>query len=105
MAKKGQWLLSVDETLEMIESMVRDANKDCDHAEASGDVKETAFWEGWAGGLETLRQHMKTDVKVSCFPVGSCTCHPFTIERRTNSVFIGQLWQRAWLALKKEKGT
>lgn len=97
-------MLTADDTIDMIGLMIERANEDEDVAEAAGDEKERAFWEGWASGLETLRQHIRTDVKTSCFPVGSCDCHPFSFGKFPQRTTRGHIWQRAWLTLMRERG-
>jgi hypothetical protein len=73
--------LTLDEALAMLEAMEAQARRDAD--EESPD-RDDSYWDGWADGLATLRQHIATGVKVTCFPVGSCSCHPFTIGTRAS---------------------
>lgn len=82
---------SLEEVIELAGSMASSAARDGQEAEDRGDHLEAAFWEGWEGGLETLLTHIRTGVKLSCFPVGSCSCHPFVIARKADSI---SLWQR-----------
>jgi hypothetical protein len=66
--------LTTDETLAMIERMAELAD-----ATAQDEPWDEKYWDGWAEGLRTLAQHIRTGVKVTCFPVGSCQCHPWTL--------------------------
>jgi len=66
-------MLSAEDTLAMAEKMAELAEKDAYAEDVEG------FWSGWAAGLRTLAQHICTDVKTTCFPIGSCQCHPFKI--------------------------
>ena len=77
----------------MAESMGKIAREDEDRANAEDDEYNEAYWEGFADALWTLGQHIRGDVKTTCFPVGSCECHPFVIQRSGTSFW--QRW-RAW---------
>jgi len=67
-------MLGAEDTLAMIEAMTSDA----DAAAAAGE--DERYHEGWADALWTLGQHIRGGVKVTCFPPGSCQCHPFRLE-------------------------
>jgi len=62
--------------------MEKEADKESDMEDSAGNSGLASFWEGWAGGLQTLRHHIGTGVKVTCFPLGNCACHPFTTEEK-----------------------
>jgi hypothetical protein len=64
--------LTLDEALAMLEAMAANAER----MQEDPDDNSPAFWEGWEGGLLTLKQHIETGVKTTCFPIGSCACHP-----------------------------
>ena len=74
-------MLDMAETLKMLDRMHELAREDEEAAEAQDDEKQAEYWEGFGDALFTLRQHIRTGVKVSCFPVGNCECHPFKINR------------------------
>jgi len=61
----------------MLDSMASEAER----MQEDPDENSPAFWEGWEGGLLTLKQHIMTGVKATCFPTGSCTCHPVQWKR------------------------
>ena len=71
--------LTLDEALAMLDSMAAQADRDSDEADKEPDAIMGHFWCGWAEGLRTLRQHIETGVKATCFPMGSCTCHPVKV--------------------------
>ncbi len=71
--------LTIDEILALLNDMEARALADADLG--AWDDESSKYWEGWAAGLATLRQHIRTGVKATCFPVGSCDCHPFTTAR------------------------
>jgi hypothetical protein len=75
-------MLSAEDTLAMLEAMRDDAVKESEEHEHAGRDDEAYYWEGWADGLDTLSKHMKTNVKVTCFPTGNCKCHPVKFVRR-----------------------
>lgn len=75
---RGKWL-TIDEALAMIEAMKADAEVQEMREESP---EEIARWDGWWGALDTLRQHIQTGVKASCFPIGTCSCHPVNIPGR-----------------------
>lgn len=64
--------LTASETLAMIGRMAALADET-----AEDEPWDEAYWEGWAESLRTLAQHIRTGVKVTCFPAGSCACHPW----------------------------
>jgi hypothetical protein len=68
--------LTLEETLAMAEKMADLAAKDASLEEVEG------FWCGWEGALRTLLQHQRTGVKVTCFPMGSCSCHPVKVHTK-----------------------
>ena len=69
-------VLTTGETLAMIRLMAERATET-----ARDEPVNESFWEGWAGGLKTLAKHIQTGVKATCFPVGSCPCHPLPPSR------------------------
>lgn len=68
--------LSTDEIIEMIDAMVNQAQQDAEAAEVIFDDDTEDYWTAYARGLLTLKIHIATGVKASCYPLGSCTCHP-----------------------------
>lgn len=74
--------LTVDETVAMINSMAMLAGQDSDRLEKDEDYEASAYWEGWADGLLLLKKHIESGIKVSCFPLGSCQCHPLKLARQ-----------------------
>jgi hypothetical protein len=67
--------LNLEETLAMAEVMAALADKD------AGVDEDAGYWDGWADGLRQLLSHQRSGVKATCFPIGSCACHPFRIGR------------------------
>ena len=56
--------------------MTAQAERDAIRAREDGNDRYATYKEGWADGLFTFTEHIASGVKASCFPVGSCTCHP-----------------------------
>lgn len=66
-------MLTADEALDLIETMAGKAEEDME--KVSDFDMAAAYWEGWWQGLRTLAAYIKTDVKATCLPIGSCECH------------------------------
>lgn len=60
----------------LLAAMVRQAEHDAILARELGSDRKGLYMEGWADGLLTLREYLLGGVKASCFPLGSCSCHP-----------------------------
>jgi hypothetical protein len=79
---------TIEDIVALAMSMQTEAEDDAEqfYAEGGEEVNvttgnlESRYWDGWAEGLDTLLNHIKSHVKVSCFPIGSCTCHPLATE-------------------------
>ena len=56
--------------------MTGQAERDAITAREAGNVRQGTYYEGWSDGLLTFAEHLRDGVKASCFPVGSCSCHP-----------------------------
>lgn len=69
------------DALALMQSMEADAERDCAMMEHQGHEKMTTWWEAWSAALWTLRHHIETGVKVTCFPIGNCRCHPLKTGR------------------------
>ena len=74
--------LTIDETVALINSMAVIAGQDSSRLEKDEDYEASAYWEGWADGLLLLKNHIDQGVKVTCFPIGSCQCHPLKLSRQ-----------------------
>lgn len=68
-------MLNPEETITLIKVMVDLAEEDADELQVRGNEVSAAYASGWADALIQLRKHIETDVKASCFPAGSCSCH------------------------------
>jgi hypothetical protein len=71
-------MLSIEDALAMLDKMHDLAREDEAHAEDNEHGWEH-YWEGYGDALWTLKRHIETDVKVTCFPIGTCACHPFKL--------------------------
>ena len=85
----------MDEALEMLGSMASEADRDAEEEDQRADEcwragndegahacqERAQFWDGWAEGLRTLENHIRTGVKVTCFPLGNCSCHPLNLKQ------------------------
>jgi hypothetical protein len=40
------------------------------------DTVMAAYWQGWEDGLVSFLARAAAGVKVSCYPAGTCDCHP-----------------------------
>jgi hypothetical protein len=64
--------LTLDEALAILGHMTVGAVQ----MQVDPDENSSGYWDGWEDGLLTLREHIETGVRVTCFPIGSCECHP-----------------------------
>jgi hypothetical protein len=52
------------------------AERDAVRAREDGKDRLGSYYEGWSDGLLTFAEYVRDAVKPSCFPPGSCSCHP-----------------------------
>jgi hypothetical protein len=56
--------------------MVRQAETEALRAREDGNTRGAFYAEGWQDALLTFREYLAGGVRASCFPIGSCPCHP-----------------------------
>ena len=56
--------------------MTAQAERDAIRAREDGNNRQGTYFEGWSDGLLTFAEHLRDGVQATCYPIGSCSCHP-----------------------------